>query len=447
MGKYYLMFVFILKIIGCLILVMFTKLFKIKYFSPKLYYAILSLSDLTYRMPEVSKKDHLIVIRIYKKLYFELFKKKDCIELLNTNSNSVIFDGSKNSRDLRINYIEKLTKDTPSAIIWKAELLCYLNIYLTFFYIFLLTVTILPVFLVSLFQKNKYHFALFIEEFIECIQLRFLLYKNRLNKVHYFCIFERDANLCAFLLMNSGIYINKIPSEVPLHFFNQKIIANELSICFPYQKEEVAYFKKSIFIEKLTSWVPEQFFEAPKRFLLFDKQIKKSEFQIGFFSSGNWLREIIGDVDLGFNDSANEQLLFKTLIDYSVMNNIKIQIFLHPLEKKEQYNKVVFDYYKKFIDDKIVFLADKNIKSIEGFDTIEIGVAMYSTLMFERLVLGFKTIIAPWDYIGFPIPNSSFSNICSKSRDDIIELIEKNINLTTDDFFRQNHIEDIVYQP
>ena len=49
------------------------------------------------------------------------------------------------------------------------------------------------------------------------------------------------------------------------------------------------------------------------------------EFKIGFFSSGNWLREKINDVDLGYNDKENEELLFKTLINYAVIKKIKLR--------------------------------------------------------------------------------------------------------------------------
>ena len=412
----------------------------------ELYYAGLSNKKPTFRFPDKSKRDVLMTIRIYKRLLLNLLKKKQPIVFLNTKSSSYIFDGTVYSIDTRNTYITNLTGSVSGGFISKDNLIYRINFWLTVFFILCLSITFFPVFLLSLFHNKKYHLALLLQEFIEVIQLQYLLKKNRITHLHYFCIYEREANLWSYILMKSNIYINKIPSEVPLHFWNKIIISNELSTCFSYQKQEVEYYKQTMFVNKITNWVPETFFEAPERFLEKRELNNPPEFQIGFFSSGNWLRTYINDLDLGYNDKENEELLFKTLINYANENNIKLKVFLHPLEKKEQYNQVVFDYYKNFIDDKIIFLADKNIKSIEGFDTIEMGVALYSTLMFERLTLGFKTIIAPWDYVGFPIPNSSFANVCSKSSDDIVELIDKNINLSTNDFFVQNQITDLVYQ-
>jgi hypothetical protein len=285
-----------------------------------------------------------------------------------------------------------------------------------------------------------------LQEFIEIIQLQYLVKKHKITHLHYFCIYEREANMWAYILMNLSVYINKIPSEVPLRFWNKIIVSNELSTCFAYQKQEVEFYKETMFFDKLTSWVPEAYFEAPKRFLEKSPLVINTEYKFGFFSSGFWLRHHMNNLDLGFNEKANEELILKALINYSAQNKIKLQVFLHPLEKRKIYSQIVNNYYEKFIDNKTVFLADKNIKSIEGFDIIEIGISLYSTLMFERLVLGFKTIIAPWGYNDFPVPNSSFSNICSKSSDDFIELVDKNINLTPDEFFEQNQIEDFVYQ-
>ena len=87
-------------------------------------------------------------------------------------------------------------------------------------------------------------------------------------------------------------------------------------------------------------------------------------------------------------------------------------------------------------------LADTMISSIEGFDDINIGVSLYSTLMFERIYLGFKTILAPFDYDDFPIKQSSLNQICVHNIQQLYTKLDVNLKLTTIDFFETNHLKN-----
>ena len=430
-----------LKIISYYKIANLLAIFNIKKNSP-LYYAGKSLSQITFRLPSESKKDVFITLRIYKRIFINLFKRKNVFLKLNQNSNTAIFDANHHAFELRDRYIKTYSGEDCLAFISKNDLICFLSIYLAFFYVVILISSLIPIFFISLFSKNKFHFPLMIQEFIETIQLIYLVKTHHISKIHYFCIYERDSNICAFILMKFGVYVNKIPSEVPLCFFNKTIIANELSFCFAYQKEEFDVFTKTMFVEKTNLWAPEQILNVPKRFLTSDKNDKKPIYDIGFFSSGNWLRSQLGDIDLGHNDKENEELILRGLIDYAQQNNLKLRLFLHPLEKKVQCKMASEVYYKEFLQFNNVSLADTTISSIEGFDDINIGVSLYSTLMFERIYLGFKTILAPFDYDDFPIKQSSLNQICVHNIQQLYAKLDVNLKLTTIDFFETNHLKN-----
>jgi hypothetical protein len=242
--------------------------------------------------------------------------------------------------------------------------------------------------------------------------------------------------------MKFNVFVNKIPSEVPLCFFNKTVIANELSLCFAYQKEEFDFYIKTMFVDNTNLWAPEQILNAPKRFLNAHKIDKKPMYDIGFFSSGNWLRAYLGDVDMGHNDKDNEELILRGLIDYAQQNNLKLRLFLHPLEKKAQHKVASEVYYNEFLKFNNVSMADTSIASIEGFDDVNLGVSLYSTLMFERIYLGFKTILAPFDYDEFPIKHSSLNQICVKSLKQLYAHLDINLDLTTADFFQNNQLQN-----
>lgn len=85
--------------------------------------------------------------------------------------------------------------------------------------------------------------------------------------------------------------------------------------------------------------------------------------------------------------------------------------------------------------------ADITVSSIEGFDDINLAVSLYSTLMFERIYLGFKTIIAPFDYDEFPIKQSSLNHICVHNMEELYFKLDVNLKLTTIEFFEMNHLK------
>ena len=87
-------------------------------------------------------------------------------------------------------------------------------------------------------------------------------------------------------------------------------------------------------------------------------------------------------------------------------------------------------------------MADFNKPSIEGFDEIKIGVSLYSTLMFERIYLGFKTILTPFDYDQFPIKQSSLNQICAHNIQQLYSKLDLNLKLTTAEFFENNNLQN-----
>lgn len=408
----------------------------------RLYFCGAYLYKPTYRYPKITLNDMFMTLRIYKRLFFSTLNKKKSFIHYNQFNGYAAFDGNINGAELRFNYLKTFDKQSPDLIISKDDLVSYIDFFTTLTSIVFLAFTFFPVFIISFFSKNKFHSPLIIKECLECFYLQELLLMHKIKKVNYFCIYERDANLCAYILMNSGFFVNKIPSEVPLVFWNQIIIANQLSFCFAYQQEEFDVFKKTMFVEKTNLWAPEQILNAPKRFLTPDSNEKKPTYDIGFFSSGNWLRTQLGDIDLGHNDKENEEIILRGLIEYSQQNNLKLVLFLHPLEKRAEHKVASEVYYKEFLQFKNVSLADTTTSSIEGFDDINIGVSLYSTLMFERIYLGFKTILAPFDYDDFPIKQSSLNQICVHNIQQLYAKLDVNLKLTTIDFFETNHLKN-----
>ena len=272
----------------------FLSLFDIKLFDVKLYHAGISLKKKSFRFLSESYRDNLITLRIFKAIWLKSFDNTRAYIKLNNDSKEAIFDIHNSSFDIRIEYVQKLSKKDMGFFIAKSNLLFIDNYLQKALVLLYLIIVFIPVFFISIISKNKVSAPLFVQELIEAFNLLVLLKKEKIKKVHYFCIYERDANLCAYVLMKNGFIVNKIPSEVPLVFANKVIVANQLSFCFGYQQEEFFYYKDTMFIDSTQQWLPELFFKTPINILKSSSKNIGVVYEIGFFSRNLAIMRAIG---------------------------------------------------------------------------------------------------------------------------------------------------------
>ena len=230
-----------------------------------------------------------------------------------------------------------------------------------------------------------------------------------------------------------------------LYHSNKVIVANQLSFCFGYQQEEFFYYKDTMFIDSTQQWLPELFFKTPINILKSSSKNIGVVYEIGFFSSGNWLRDKLGDVDLGNDDLKNENSILNILVNFVCQNNLKMCIFLHPIEKKTENLNFSLKHYELILKNQNITIADINKSSINGFDKINIGIAQYSAIMFERIVLGYKTIIAPWGHSNFPIKNSTLSSCCALNESELIKKLNELLPITVSEYFIKTDLNKYVH--
>jgi hypothetical protein len=409
-----------------------------------LYHCVKSFSKPTFRLPEASTSDYLLPLKIIKRIVSGLFSRDKNHTTLSDKSKTVIFDSGLNSAQIRYEYVKHFTKEDVKFIVGKDKLLNFQSIVSVFYTLVVLIFFSVPTIIFAFFSKDKRYYALILQELIECINLQLLLKKHEITYLHYFCIFERDANLTAYVLQkNLAMFVNKIPSEVPLYFHNQTIVANQVSFCFAYQQEEFKAYSNTMFVTKTELWAPELILLSPKKYFDTTQRIQfKPIFNIGFYSSGNWLRIKKGDVDLGDKADDSEFRLLESVIKCCNEFNLSLCIYLHPIEKKREIKTETKAYYNQFDLPKNTYINYEE-SSMSCFEKVDTGISLFSTIMFERLYFGFKTLIVPIGYTNFPISESSFLNICIPSIEKISEYILKNKDISAPQFFNQNRIQHL----
>lgn len=401
-----------------------------------------SLEKDSLRLPHSYERDNLCVLRIYKRIFSKLFSKDNPVVKYNSSTGTTaIFDVTKSSADSRYTYVKYFSTDELKMFVSKEELLSNTDLLPKLFILAIMSAAFIPLLTASLFSKKKYKYPLLIQEAIEVCCLISCLKDHDISKIHYFCIYERDANLNAYLLMKNGIYVNKIPSEVPLFFWNKIIVANELSVCFGYQKEEIEAFKQCMFIDKVSVWAPEKILSAPERFFKKGRNLSNNSADIGYYSSGMWLRQVLNSKFLSDSTVSDEHWLLTSLAEYCNLNKRKLRIYLHPIEKQRERRELVIQHYNQYLRPGQIEFYDMEKASSEDLDHVNLGISLYSTLMFERIYFGFKTVLVPLEMNGFPLAGSGMRNICVTSKDQLTKLLDFNLDLSIEEYFHKNGLQ------
>jgi hypothetical protein len=397
------------------------------------------------RLPKSYKKSLTGPLRIFRIGIDAIFKKRIPWRKM-SDEPVAIYNGNLSSLELRSEYLNVMcgeragitfSKDMLSssmALPWK--LLAVVSMFFSSLFLMLF----IP------FSKHRENLSLLPLSLVETAHFLHLLRKFNIKKVNFFCIYLSDANLNAWLLQKYKIEVNKIPSEVPLGFLNQEIISDSLALCFRYQNDEVKHFASGMHVKQYYNWVPETVFTNASLYV--GKTFPSPGLTLGFYSSAMWLRVALGHMD--FNDHAEEAEapLCRHLGEYTQKHpGVKLQIYLHPLEKTDA---ATLARTRKYYDEQLkgvpYEIANETQPTVNCFQECNLAVSVYSTVMFERLFFGYKCILHPEGLKDFPIAGSAFGNICSDSKEKLFEMLDRNLPLSADEFFIANSLHQYTWK-
>lgn len=349
------------------------------------------------------------------------------------SSGTAIWSIRDAEKENRKSFIELYRKQTIENYISEEHLTAhfYGGVWDKLCFFLLVALTIVPLSVVSLFNRNLHAQAY--DEIIETYNLLKLCKGEGVEDLYVFCIYERVKNLAAMILIDEGIKVHKVTSEVPLFLPNPEIIASSIITCFAYQNEEVSFFDKSMFFDELETWGPEQIRAEQLINLQTDKAPANT---VGFYSSAFWLREKLGHVDLGLDLPQRETRILEVLREVKLSHpNMELQVYLHPLEKRPENLEQSLAYYADRLSTTEYRVMDVEVPSTQLFHETSLGVAVFSTILFERIFLGYNTLLAPFQMENFPIENSPLQNICVHDETELKDKLKAALFLSKESFF------------
>ena len=426
---------------------LFYYMFKIVNSNRPLYFSIKCLiENVSYSLKQECSKDIFLTVRVLKRAIADIIRNQHVVQKYVEN-HIALYDNCFLEIDFTIPYIEKMEGKKIGLFIDKSKILSISGVLNKFILVlvslFVFSIVLLPA---SLSVKRRINLSLLIAEIPGCISLLYFVRMHQVKELHFLSIPEIDSNFTAYMLMKNNVYVNKITAANALAFNNEIIITNTLSLSCRYQVDEVEHYKNTMFYNKIQNWIPFSALSYIDKYLNM-QSTSQAYNRIGFYSSGGFIRHYIGD-----NNSEellhNENILLGYLADLlSFRNDIQLIIFLHPLEKRNNnFLSASQEYYEKIFSGLTISYAPKELSTTSTFDLVEIAISTYSTVSFERLFCGFKSLFFNVNMKNFPIENSRLQNICSNTKSGLLDLITANLEISPTAFFDNNKINDYHFK-
>jgi len=401
------------------------------------------IQKLSFRLPDYAYKNKLIVLYEYRRTVILLWKSQS-EKIAVTDGKLALYDGLEASLNSRCDYLNQCKGIQPQLLIGRDKLIFCENFIETLLSIFFITLVSIPVFIISLFTQNSVNLALLIKEIAENKNLLLLTDKSKIKTVHWFCIYEKDANIGAFILKRFGIEVVKHLSPVPVTAHNKVIIADKLAIENAYQDEEINFYTETVFFKSKEHYMPES--ANQYMHIYANNQQECSEKIIGYYSHAGWLRMNQQSHRAVFGRYETELELLNFLPDYLAKNNdVTLIIYPHPKEKRNSVLNDTISFYQDFFNGTNYELVLSDRKTTEEFHKINLAISTCSTVSFERICFGYKTVLYTNGLNDFPLPNTSLSNICTFSKEELFRKIDDSLKLTNNEYYQINNLRNYTF--
>ena len=416
--------------------------------APRYYYSGKSLlrTATSFQFSDDHHKDAWLVLRVYKYVIHLLLRQRPVFKQMQGAPDLAVYDVGLDHAHRRASYLEETTGERPALVFAASDQICSDGFLHGLMVFGLVSAVVGPAFLLSLLYRAPVPYALWLIILTRLYTVLHLLKKNGIRRLHYFCIYEAEANCLALLLMRAGIHVTKCPSEAPLSFSNKIVVADALAICFAYQEEERQRYAATHFVETFPRWVPEQTFTFLHHYL--GKTIAPPPGTLGYYPSGAWKRKERGDVDRGFGYYQSEERLMKALGRYvRARPAVQLRIFLHPIEKQTEADyERARSFYQEKLETCAFELMDRARSTAASFDEADVAVSVYSTVCYERIFAGFKMVFAPFYIHEFPLPGTRLEAVSARDEASLFDLLDRVLAMPTQAYFEVFGLAGYTYR-
>jgi hypothetical protein len=389
------------------------------------------LNDISYRCDQRNQTNLFAGISEWRVIR----NRKPGKDNLETNSIALILTSSKHSMIQTKSYIEQNLGVTNLSIVFRDDLVFQFKSFAErmSYCLFVLKISTLCFWR----KKHRLNLALCIREVLEWARILELLQIQQRSLFIDFSGYEKDSNALTKFLQIQGFEVVKVPSPGPLQAHYKYVVSDTLVLSSAYQQEEISNLSSQWDVKQFAFWPPEQFHQYES---VYQNQAEPPAQTIGFYSHGEWLRRAQGHADPGLDILTNEEALLKDLSVFLRKNpSYQLIIFPHP---KERNSELTSDYYQDKLSGVAYQFSEQGLPSSHLFHTVDIGLMAYSTLIFERLGMGYKTFIAKYTPSVFPVTESQLNAVLFHDAASLENQILKTENENRSKYFERNNLSN-----
>ena len=349
----------------------------------------------------------------------------------------LIVDEVASNGNARLAYVNSLADGTaefiamdalrPSGSAWARTILCL--------EVALLLLLLSPYLLFH--RKNRAGIALIAHDYVLLSLLDRYVAEAGITRIHWFGGFERTAPLLIhYFIQYRRVEVYLVPSANPIRNFYQQVVASVFVFTMPFQASEYEELKADWAIERTMSWPlagHEQLRSRADR--------STAPRTIGFISSGNWLREIMGRNQSDPAIFKSEPIALEWCLAFVERHpDHRLVILLHPLERStpERLAQSLAYYVGLGIAPQDV-LSDTRISVTP--ETVDVTVSLYSSATFERLYAGYKGVFAQPGFGPNYFPGA-IDGVVALEQSAFNALLERVLHLTAEAYFSDLGLQD-----
>lgn len=233
-----------------------------------------------------------------------------------------------------------------------------------------------------------------------CLLAGSTLAAHRQRQIYLFRLYQIETSFLASYLRERGVTVMLIPSTTPLTPVNQRLIGDRLMACNPYQRDEFAHYAALGVCKQLELWSPEDIVQLEEFYA--GKEKPDQAGRLGLYTQGFWLRAQMNLMPAALVDemASSEAGLIQILLSLLDRSpSLSLTIFPHPLERRH-YHKTGLHQFGALAGHPQIAIDFSGNNSIFTFNQVGLGLTTVSTIGFDRIFLGFRTL--------FYIPSNNF---------------------------------------
>lgn len=292
-----------------------------------------------------------------------------------------------------------------------------------------------------LFSSERKARALGIFSVLELAWILEYAQQNRVKHMVDFAPYLVDSNLLYVLLKEQGIKLTKVPSSGPLSTHHKIMLADEVALSTPYHEFEVEGLGNQFQAEQRLRWIPEHSLDYYAKYATETAPQPKPQ-TLGYYSHGSWVRKAAGHTGDDWKIGEQEAELLSALARFVKQHpDWTLVVFPHPREKAPEMLQQTREYYGQFLPLDRIDLRLESLPTSQQFEAADVGVAVFSTIVFERLFCGYKMRMFNTENPHFPSAGTSLNNLCVRSEEELLAHIEQAANRSRSEDFENLGIE------